>query len=248
MESKQRRAQDSPVLPAGALPCVWMTAGLISYKLCDREYDCEHCPLDAAMQGVDQGSARSDERDVEANSEWEFRTDRRYHPCHIWAKAVDRTRIRCGLDIFAARLLSQVSAVVFPAIHTRLQQGRSACWLMDDAEFVPLCAPVSGTMLTGNPAVQMDPALVSSSPYDRGWLMEMEWSGRLEEQPGLSTAKELRKKTHTQLQQLHRRVSRDLSKNARVGVTLADGGAQLVDLRRILGTSRYHHVIFRFLG
>lgn len=37
---------------ADSLPCIWMSAGLLSYRLCDREYDCEHCPLDAALRGA----------------------------------------------------------------------------------------------------------------------------------------------------------------------------------------------------
>ena len=36
------------VLAPETEPCVWMSAGLISYKLCDRGFDCENCPLDAA--------------------------------------------------------------------------------------------------------------------------------------------------------------------------------------------------------
>ena len=35
-----------------SLPCIWMSAGLLRYRLCDREYDCEHCPLDAALRGA----------------------------------------------------------------------------------------------------------------------------------------------------------------------------------------------------
>lgn len=34
-----------------ALPCVWMTAGVINYRLCDREFECESCPFDAAIRG-----------------------------------------------------------------------------------------------------------------------------------------------------------------------------------------------------
>lgn len=35
-----------------SLPCIGMTAGLVSYRLCDREYDCDHCPFDAALRGI----------------------------------------------------------------------------------------------------------------------------------------------------------------------------------------------------
>jgi len=30
--------------------CVWMRAGVIRFWLCDRDFDCEHCPLDAALR------------------------------------------------------------------------------------------------------------------------------------------------------------------------------------------------------
>lgn len=40
-----------------AQTCVWMEAGVISFWLCKRAFDCEHCPLDAALRG---GSLMSD--------------------------------------------------------------------------------------------------------------------------------------------------------------------------------------------
>jgi hypothetical protein len=30
--------------------CVWMRAGVIRFWLCDRDFDCENCPLDAALR------------------------------------------------------------------------------------------------------------------------------------------------------------------------------------------------------
>lgn len=31
--------------------CVWMQACVVGYKLCDREFDCDRCPFDAALSG-----------------------------------------------------------------------------------------------------------------------------------------------------------------------------------------------------
>jgi len=36
--------------PAENVPCIWMTAGVISYKLCNFGYECETCPFDQAMR------------------------------------------------------------------------------------------------------------------------------------------------------------------------------------------------------
>jgi len=39
-------------LPAPA--CIWMQAGVIRFWLCDRDYDCQNCPLDAALRAPRQ--------------------------------------------------------------------------------------------------------------------------------------------------------------------------------------------------
>ena len=38
------------IIPLGKKKCVWMESGVISYKLCDNNYDCPTCAYDHAMQ------------------------------------------------------------------------------------------------------------------------------------------------------------------------------------------------------
>lgn len=38
------------IVPPGRKKCVWMEAGVVSYKLCDNNYDCATCVYDQAMQ------------------------------------------------------------------------------------------------------------------------------------------------------------------------------------------------------
>jgi hypothetical protein len=33
-----------------ALKCIWMASGLIEYKLCDKQFDCENCPFDRVIR------------------------------------------------------------------------------------------------------------------------------------------------------------------------------------------------------
>ena len=43
--------------------CVWMLAGVVSYRLCNRAFDCDHCPLDRALREgarTPQGRALND--------------------------------------------------------------------------------------------------------------------------------------------------------------------------------------------
>lgn len=38
------------VVPPGKQKCIWMEAGVVSYKLCDNNFDCQTCSYDHAMQ------------------------------------------------------------------------------------------------------------------------------------------------------------------------------------------------------
>ncbi|MFP3869503.1 MAG: glycine cleavage system protein H [Syntrophobacteria bacterium] len=38
------------VIPPGKKKCIWMEAGVVSYKLCDNNFDCQTCSYDQGMQ------------------------------------------------------------------------------------------------------------------------------------------------------------------------------------------------------
>lgn len=40
----------SRVIPNGEVNCIWADAGFVSYKLCDRHFDCENCAFDQVMR------------------------------------------------------------------------------------------------------------------------------------------------------------------------------------------------------
>lgn len=229
------------MLPSDALPCVWMTAGLVAYKLCDRAYDCEHCPLDAALRGVSAPPSRV--KPTHQQPRWEFRIDRQYHSKHGWVLRLDDTRVRYGLDVFAAHLLSHASSVVLPALKTRLCRDQAACWVKDAEELIPLAAPISGVVETANQQVQTLPVSICGSPYDDGWLLEIRHDGDPANREGLIAAEEMRARSHRQLQQLRERAGRYLSHDLTVGPTLQDGGEIVKDLWRVLGSQRYHDLV-----
>jgi len=247
MDREPGQPRETPLLPEDALPCIWMAAGLLYYKLCDREYDCEHCAFDAALRGGKVESVEPHEIGIQPVV-WEFRQDRRYHNSHGWVKDVNGAEVRYGLDMFAARLLAQVTSVVLPAPKTRLHSGRPACWVMDESEMIPLRSPVSGTVSRINSEVQRHPALIASSPYDNGWLLEVLCDKNFKEQVDLLHAADMQEITADQLKKTVQKHLRGMSVAAEVGPTLADGGEQLTDLRRILGTKGFHALVLELLG
>lgn len=47
---KEAKKEGMKIIPAGRKKCVWMESGVVSYKLCDNNYDCPTCAYDHAMQ------------------------------------------------------------------------------------------------------------------------------------------------------------------------------------------------------
>jgi glycine cleavage system H protein len=226
-----------------------MTAGLVSYKICDHDFDCESCPLDEGLRGREPRREGDSEVAGDRDDALDFPDDRLYHPSHTWAMSLQDGSVRIGIDAFAANLLARAGVVILPAEGSQLRQGRVGCWLMEDTRPVPLLAPLSGKVLRRNQRVQKSPRLVTDSPYGAGWLLEADCADRETEWPALLDAARLRVRVQRQMTTFRNKVSQFLEPSHRtVGPTLADGGEQLTDIRRVLGPTRYRRLILRFLG
>lgn len=248
MDSSRTKFERIAWLPASALPCVWMSAGLLSYRLCDRELDCENCPLDAALCGTDRQRPPAGSEALTGHQRWVFPDDRRYHRGHLWAKDIDAGTVRCGLDAFAAELLEHAKSVVLPVAGSHVQQGVLACWLAAEADLIPLCSPVSGTVVVGNVLVQSAPELLADSPYDEGWLVEVDCRSAVHDRESMLSASQMRERSDRQLAEFRKRAAALVDQGrCEVGATLADGGERLTDLRRILGAERYRRLVSSFL-
>jgi glycine cleavage system H protein len=225
-----------------------MTAGVVAYKICDHDFECENCPLDAGLCGRETLTpAAAVEAEVPSEL-FEIPSDRLYHASHTWAQPFDRDQVRFGIDAFAAHLLSRASSVVLPAEGTVVQQGRVGFWISEDTRLVPLISPVSGRVLKRNQQVQKSPGLVAESPYGQGWLLEVDCPDWASQRRRLVDADRLQQLVRRQMATFRKRVSRFVDQpDQAVGPTLADGGEPLTDVRRILGPKHYRRLILQFL-
>jgi len=65
---KREKKESMKIVPPGKKKCVWMEAGVVSYKLCDNNYDCPTCVYDHAMQTkVDRQKEAALTRPIEAS-------------------------------------------------------------------------------------------------------------------------------------------------------------------------------------
>lgn len=254
--------QQSPA-GSGALPghpCLWMSAGLVSYKLCDRDFDCEHCPFDAALRGSPQEALafEGDGGAPAAGPPFAFPADRRYGDGHTWVQL--RTpedgedgRARIGLDAFAAALAMPVH---------RLHRGDGDGCLAHagaplgelelEGGLLPVARPVAGKVRAWNP-LWKDGASgggqpLAASPYGDGWIAEVALADP-RELDALATAEGAREAALLDLRRFRRRAALHLlaADAAATGPTLPDGGRVLTDLRAILGPRRYLELLRELL-
>lgn len=225
-------------LPADAEPCVWMTAGLVAWKLCDRDFDCESCPLDAALRGVGGLAPRWRETPAAEPAE-DFPADRRYHQRHAWAAERPGGAVRLGVDAPAARLLGPPDAVILPAPGCRLRRGEAACWLVAGGELIAVRSPVTGTVERCNPRLHRSPGLIADAPYADGWLLEVGCVDAAAELARLLDAGA----AYDRAGEEQRRLLMASAPASGVGSTLADGGEPHAEVRTLLGDRRWRRLI-----
>src|SRR3989304_2509595 len=100
------------------LKCVWMSAGVVGYKLCDMEFRCDECPFDRALQrdrATFRGRAAAALEGIDRHG---FLLSRSlfYHPAHIWARVEGGGAVRVGLDDFGQKLFGRVDRVLLPDV------------------------------------------------------------------------------------------------------------------------------------
>lgn len=247
--------------------CVWVNAGMLRYKLCDRSFDCEHCPLDAALRDHVSAYTDDDTTLTETNidfPEWHqipvesrpllesFRSipvcqNARYSAHHVWVRLLSTGTVRMGLDSFAAALLPESAQLVTVAHGTFLREGEAFGWVYAWNRTLPLPTPVSGMVVCRSGGRVDSVGRLRKSPYREGSLLTISPVAGT-----LATAHVYPPATHGKRIQrncrsLAARVTRAMSKPV-LGACLNDGGEPVTTLEQMLGADRYWKLVDHFIG
>lgn len=270
----ERRKAKGRLIPDGELPCIWMEAGLVSYKLCNYEYECEGCPFDAEMRR--SGPLRKDRprearvpkavlkagkggeplSPVPAAVVEEFF----YHRGHTWAKPESDRKVRgcrvwVGVDDFAAQVLPRVKDAILPHRGNTIRQGHVFCWVVCGPATLPIAAPISGEVVVANPKLVGRPTLVNVDPHGEGWFvlvdpsdLDRELARLLKGKSAVSWMAGERKKFERLTALLRWRPHQQPASGrvSDVGVTLADGGERFAGLADSAGLKRYMEFVTQF--
>lgn len=248
--------------PEGVVSCVWVDAGVVSFKLCERRLDCDSCALDRALRGLDDRPIRPGTPESEDGEYLKvqtaphmpaFRLQRRffYAPWHVWVSVESRGNLRVGLDDFAQQLLGPIYLVSLPEPGTVLSLRRPLVSVTNQLAVFSLRTPVEGRVVWTNGQLTNRPSLVNRAPHTLGSLM------LVEPRDLQTTLRDLRygeqaQEWLTQESQSLAAALAELLQDQRpeeVGETLQDGGTPSPDaLRWMRADPAFVAVLERFLG
>lgn len=103
----------------------------------------------------------------------EYPEDLRYSREHEWARSEDG-RIRVGITDFAQDALGDVVYVDLPEPGTQVTSGQAFGEVESTKSVSDVFAPVSGTIVERNAALEEHPELVNEHPYGDGWLVAID--------------------------------------------------------------------------
>lgn len=101
---------------------------------------------------------------------------------HEWIKRLDGSSARVGITDYAQDQLGDVVYVELPEVGKSVAKNDLMVEIESTKSVGEVYAPFAGTITAINDAVSASPELVNTSPYDDGWLVEMDIDGEMPEE------------------------------------------------------------------
>jgi glycine cleavage system H protein len=102
--------------------------------------------------------------------------DLRYTADHEWVRSTGEGSVRIGITDYAQNSLGDIVFVQMPEPGTTITPGDSIGEVESTKSVSDIFAPVTGTVVSRNDALDAQPELVNSDPYGDGWMIEIELS------------------------------------------------------------------------
>ena len=102
-------------------------------------------------------------------------SDLKFLDSHEWVKVDDNTVI-VGVSDHAQNELGEVVFVELPAIGDEFVSGDEAAVVESVKAASEVYTPISGEVIEVNEALEENPELVNTSPYEEGWFFKLKVS------------------------------------------------------------------------
>lgn len=252
-----------------------MTAGLISYKLCKYDLQCERCPLDWELRNLSSApsfgaisptdiknltpeetsapppperEAQEEEGASEDLRRLTIREDLYYHSGHTWIKVESGDEVRIGIDRFLGGLIEKATAILLPLSGRRSHQGETLCSIVLEEGILHIVAPISGFILSVNQRLKDQPSLIHRDPEGEGFLLTLKPKPLQPDQKNFFSGAWALSWYRKEWERFKSEVISELPIRQKwLGMTMQDGEVTLKEIKQLIGPQRYIRLVNTFL-
>jgi glycine cleavage system H lipoate-binding protein len=102
-----------------------------------------------------------------------------YDKTHTWAFLETNGIVRVGVDDFLQHITGKITRVKMKSPGKKVKKGEQILSIIQNGKQLNLYAPVSGTIIEQNMALDSNSSSLNNSPYNDGWIYKIEpsnWS------------------------------------------------------------------------
>ncbi|MBN2600291.1 MAG: glycine cleavage system protein GcvH [Candidatus Thermoplasmatota archaeon] len=111
--------------------------------------------------------------------EHDVRDGLKYTKTHEWVKLAGN-KAKIGITDHAQHELTDIVFVELPTVGKEIKKGDELCVVESVKSVSEVYAPVGGKIVAVNTKLDDSPEIINSSPYDDGWLVEIEITDKAE--------------------------------------------------------------------
>jgi glycine cleavage system H protein len=97
----------------------------------------------------------------------------RYSKDHEWINVVEGNIGLCGITFHAQQLLTDIVFVELPEMGLTVEAGERVAVVESVKAVSDVFSPVGGKILEVNNALEDEPALINTDPYEGGWIYKI---------------------------------------------------------------------------
>jgi len=258
------------IWPNSESPCIWMEAGIIDFKLCDRNHTCDDCPFNKIMTSGrhsyhidyfidDTEDTTIPEPDTENKQKYSKGAEKSfdifeklrhvsfdpdmYYGNYFWfSESADKSKMRIGLNDSALYLLPPLKEIIITQPGVTLEKGQPLFWLFTNIGSLSFNAPLSGKV------TKINPKLLSRINHFKEntqvWILELLLSDPEDQLTSLLKGEKAKQFLLQQQNFIINTFEKHIKKISHESEpTMQDGGMPLFRLENVIGPNKYLDII-----
>lgn len=250
--------------PPGELKCIWMSAGVVSYKLCDRDYECDGCPYDISiknriastsectkdiMAGSYNNKTTPDKKEriqllIDRLLTINIDTKYYYSKNHMWIYPCADGLIKIGLDDTATKILQYITGIVMMPEEYTIKRYQTFCWLIQTRFILSVYSPITGTIKEQNHDLILSPEILRINYKENSWLMKIHPKNFSQEVKSFLKGSEAKNWHQNELARIKNMFLKKIENKIPIpGYTLFDGGMTANSLQEAVSSEDFISIL-----